>query len=58
MQTITLEVADNDYPKLLKVLENFSVRIIDDNELEDAELAALVEARKSQAEIEMAWHEL
>jgi hypothetical protein len=38
MKTLTIEISDEDCPKLLDILATFSARIIDKNELEDIAL--------------------
>lgn len=49
MKTITIEISDNDYPELLKLLKKFSARVIKESELEDIALVnAIQEGEKSK----------
>jgi len=49
MKIITIEISDNDYPELLKLLKKFSARVIKESELEDIALVnAIQEGEKSK----------
>jgi hypothetical protein len=48
MKTITIEISDQDCPELLKILKQFSARIIKESEIEDVALInAIQEGEKT-----------
>ncbi len=54
MKTITIEIADHDCPELLKLLKNFSARVIKQSELEDIALINAIQEGEQSSTVSRA----